>query len=70
MFIACIFFDRHLRTAAQAFTQPIYLGGLFHLLPTVLRHYGTEKRGPRDGLLVNHPFLGGTHLNDVTARRS
>ena len=63
---SCMFFDRHLRAVAQAFTQPIHLGGLFHLLPTVLRHYGTEKLGPGDGLLVNHPFLGGVHLNDVT----
>jgi N-methylhydantoinase B len=63
---SCMFFDRHLRAVAQAFTQPIHLGGLFHLVPTVLRHYGTEKLGPGDGLLVNHPFLGGVHLNDVT----
>ncbi len=63
---SCMFFDRQLRAVAQAFTQPIHLGGLFHLVPTVLRHYGTEKLGPGDGLLVNHPFLGGVHLNDVT----
>ena len=63
---SCMFFDRHLRAVAQAFTQPIHLGGLFHLVPTVLRQYGTEKLGPGDGLLVNHPFLGGVHLNDVT----
>ena len=63
---SCMFFDRDFRAVAQAFTQPIHLGGLFHLLPTVLRHYGTEKLGPGDGLLVNHPFLGGVHLNDVT----
>jgi N-methylhydantoinase B len=63
---SCMFFDRRLRAVAQAFTQPIHLGGLFHLVPTVLGHYGTEKLGPGDGLLVNHPFLGGVHLNDVT----
>jgi N-methylhydantoinase B len=63
---SCMFFDRHLRAVAQAFTQPIHLGGLFHLVPTVLRHYGPEKLEPGDGLLVNHPFLGGVHLNDVT----
>ena len=34
--------------------------------PRCCRHYGTEKLGPGDGLLVNHPFLGGVHLNDVT----
>ena len=63
---SCMFFDRRLRAVAQAFTQPIHLGGLFHLVPTVIRSYGAEKLGPGDGLLVNHPFLGGVHLNDVT----
>ena len=63
---SCMFFDRHLRAVAQAFTQPIHLGGLFHLVPTVIRRYGAEKLAPGDGLLVNHPFMGGVHLNDVT----
>jgi N-methylhydantoinase B/oxoprolinase/acetone carboxylase alpha subunit len=38
---SCMFFDRHLRAAAQAFTQPIYLGGLFRLVPTVIGNYGS-----------------------------
>jgi N-methylhydantoinase B len=63
---SCMFFDRNLRAVAQAFTQPIHLGGLFHLVPTVIRHYGPEKLDPGDGLLVNDPFKGGVHLNDVT----
>jgi N-methylhydantoinase B len=63
---SCMFFDRHLRSVAQAFTQPIHLGGLFHLVPTVIRRYGSEKLDPGDGLLVNDPFQGGVHLNDVT----
>jgi N-methylhydantoinase B len=63
---SCMFFDRRLRAVAQAFTQPIHLGGLFHLVPTVIRNYGIEKLAPGDSLLVNHPFLGGVHLNDVT----
>jgi N-methylhydantoinase B len=63
---SCMFFDRDLRAVAQAFTQPIHLGGLFHLVPTVIRDYGPEKLDPGDGLLVNDPFKGGVHLNDVT----
>jgi N-methylhydantoinase B len=63
---SCMFFDRRLRAVAQAFTQPIHLGGLSHLVPTVIRGYGAERLEPGDGLLVNHPFLGGVHLNDVT----
>jgi N-methylhydantoinase B len=63
---SCMFFDRDLRAVAQAFTQPIHLGGLFHLVPTVIRSYGPEQLDPGDGLLVNDPFKGGVHLNDVT----
>jgi N-methylhydantoinase B len=63
---SCMFFDRNLRAVAQAFTQPIHLGGLFHLVPVVIRKYGADRLGPGDGILTNHPFLGGVHLNDVT----
>ncbi len=63
---SCMFFDRHLRAVAQAFTQPIHLGGLFRLVPTVIGNYGPDRLGPGDGLLVNDPFQGGVHLNDVT----
>jgi N-methylhydantoinase B len=63
---SCMFFDRHLRSVAQGFTQPIHLGSLVQLVPTVIRKYGPEKLGPGDGILTNHPFLGGVHLNDIT----
>lgn len=62
---SCMFFDRHLRSVAQAFTQPIHLGGLYHMIPLTVRKYGIEKLGAGDGILTNHPFLGGVHLNDV-----
>jgi N-methylhydantoinase B len=63
---SCMFFDRKLRAIAQAFTQPIHLGGLFRLVPIVIRDYGIDKLQPGDGILTNYPFLGGVHLNDVT----
>jgi N-methylhydantoinase B len=63
---SCMFFDRHLRSVAQAFTQPIHLGGLYHMVPLIVRKYGVEKLGVGDGILTNHPFLGGVHLNDVS----
>lgn len=63
---SCMFFDRNLRAVAQAFTQPVHLGGLFHMVPVVIRKYGWDKLGPGDGILTNYPFLGGVHLNDIT----
>jgi N-methylhydantoinase B len=63
---SCMFFDRKLRAIAQAFTQPIHLGGLFRMVPIVIRDYGCDRLQPGDGILTNYPFLGGVHLNDVT----
>ncbi len=63
---SCAFFDRHLRAVAQAFTQPVHLGSLSRMVPTVVEAYGAENLGPGDGILVNDPYLSGVHLNDVT----
>lgn len=63
---SCAFFDRHLRTIAQAFAQPSHLGSLAHIVPHAIREYGVEHLMPGDGLLINDPYLGGVHLNDIT----
>lgn len=63
---SCAFFDRRLRTAAQAFNQPVHLGSLAEFVPRVIREYGPEHLGPGDAILANDPYLGGVHLNDIT----
>jgi N-methylhydantoinase B len=63
---SCAFFDRHLRTIAQAFAQPSHLGSLAHIVPGAIEAYGTENLRPGDGILINDPYLGGVHLNDIT----
>ncbi|MFQ5896532.1 MAG: hydantoinase B/oxoprolinase family protein, partial [Nitrospinota bacterium] len=63
---SCACFDSELRTVAQAFAQPSHLGSLAQLVPRALEEYGAERLGPGDGLLINHPYLGGVHLNDIT----
>ena len=63
---SCALFDRHLRVAAQAFTQPVHLGSLVELVPRTVRSYGPEKLKPGDMLVTNDPYNGGVHLNDVT----
>jgi N-methylhydantoinase B len=42
------------------------ISSLVQPVPTVIRKYGPEKVGPGDGILANHPFRGGLHLNDIT----
>lgn len=63
---SCAFFDRDLRTIAQAFAQPSHLGSLAHIVPQAIRAYGAGRLAPGDGILVNDPYLGGVHLNDIT----
>src|SRR5712692_436669 len=63
---SCAFFDRELRTIAQAFAQPSHLGSLAHIVPCAIRAYGAEHLQPGDGILINDPYLGGVHLNDIT----
>src|SRR5438270_9662846 len=70
---SCAFFDRDLRVAAQAFTQPVHLGSFVELVPKAVRSYGAERPfgvrselGPGDMLVTNDPYGGGVHLNDVT----
>jgi N-methylhydantoinase B len=63
---SCAFFDRHLHTIAQAFAQPSHLGSLAHIVPRAIAAYGAENLRPGDGILINDPYLGGVHLNDIT----
>src|ERR1700730_19447628 len=63
---SCAFFDRDLRTIAQAFAQPSHLGSLAHIVPRAIRSYGAERLEAGDGILINDRYLGGVHLNDIT----
>src|SRR5262249_6293865 len=63
---SCALFDAELRTVAQANTQPVHLGSLSQLVPRAVRAYGADRLGPGDGLFVNDPYGGGSHLNDIT----
>src|SRR5262249_50204402 len=63
---SCAFFDRQLRVAAQAFTQPVHLGSMVQIVPRAVRAYSHERLGAGDMLVTNDPYNGGVHLNDVT----
>jgi N-methylhydantoinase B len=63
---SCAFFDRDCRPISQAFTQPVHLGSFVELIPTSVAQYGAKNLEPGDMLVVNNPFGGGSHLNDVT----
>ena len=63
---SCCFFDRDLRVIAQSFAQPVHLGNMVQLVPAALRQYGLDRLKPGDMIVVNDPYLGSIHLNDVT----
>ncbi|TMC54054.1 MAG: hydantoinase B/oxoprolinase family protein, partial [Chloroflexi bacterium] len=63
---SCAFFDRDLRTVAQATGQPVHLGSLAQFVPRVIRQFGPENLAVGDAILCNDPYLGGVHLNDIT----
>ena len=62
---SCAIFDRNLRTVAQSFSQPTHLGSLVEPVPRALKTYGLENLTEGDAIVVNNPFTGGVHLNDI-----
>jgi N-methylhydantoinase B len=62
---SCCFFDGDLRPIAQSFSQPTHLGSMVGTVRQAVREYGIEQLGPGDHLVVNYPYPGGAHLNDI-----
>ena len=62
---SCSFFDRDLRPIAQSFSQPSHLGSMVGTVKQAVLEYGAEHLGPGDQLVVNYPYPGGAHLNDI-----
>ncbi len=62
---SCALFDTKLRIIAQSFSQPVHLASMSRMIPNAIRQYGIEKLRPGDALVMNHPYRGGVHLNDV-----
>ena len=62
---SCALFDSKLRIIAQSFSQPVHLASMSRMVPNTIRQYGIEKLRPGDALVMNHPYRGGVHLNDV-----
>lgn len=63
---SCAIFDHKMRVVAQSFSQPNHLGSLMETIPRALEAYGLENLYEGDGILVNLPYTGGVHLNDIT----
>lgn len=58
-------FDAQGRILAQAEHIPVHLGSMPASVAAVIDVLG-GRMGPGDQAIVNDPFVGGTHLNDIT----
>ena len=52
-------------TVAQAELIPMHLGTIGHVFQHCARQYPSETLGPHDFLVINDPYSGGQHLQDV-----
>ena len=50
---------------AQAVSCPVFVGVLDFTVRGVLKKYGREGLRPGDVIILNDPYISGTHLNDV-----
>jgi len=62
---SCAIFDSEKRTVAQAEHIPVHLGSMAFAVRTGLEHYG-KRLEEGDMLLLNDPYISGTHLPDIT----
>jgi N-methylhydantoinase B len=60
---SCAVFDRRGQLCAQAAHIPVHLGSMAYAMQGLVEGTGWA---PGDMLIVNDPYLGGTHLPDVT----
>ena len=62
---SCTFFDETLRPIAQSFGQPTFLGSMVRTVQYAIKQYGITNLSEGDGIITNHPYNGGVHLNDI-----
>ncbi len=60
---SCAVFDASGELCAQAAHIPVHLGSMAYAMRGIVRDVGWS---PGDMVILNDPFLGGTHLPDVT----
>jgi N-methylhydantoinase B len=63
---SCAVFDREGRMVAQAAHVPVHLGSMPMSVRAAISFYDECAPRPGDVIIVNDPYLGGTHLPDIT----
>jgi N-methylhydantoinase B len=65
---SCALFDAHGNMIAQAAHIPVHLGSMPLSVKSAIDKFSNDGIGlsPGDSIILNDPFLGGTHLPDIT----
>ena len=63
---SCAIFDPSGQMVAQAAHQPVHLGAMPASVQAALDTFGHVGLRPGDMVILNDPYLGGTHLPDIT----
>jgi N-methylhydantoinase B len=59
-------YDPDLRLIGQTANCPVHLAAMHFSVQAVARKFGIETLKPGDVIVLNDPYEGGTHINDVT----
>ena len=65
---SCAVFDSQANMVAQAAHIPVHLGSMPLSVKSAIDRFSNQENGlqPGDTIMLNDPFLGGTHLPDIT----
>lgn len=59
-------YDADAQLLSQAANCPIHLAAMKFSAEAIIEHFGIENIFEGDVILVNDPYKGGTHINDIT----
>jgi N-methylhydantoinase B len=63
--LSCAVLDPDGHVIGQSTAQPCHISAMNIIVPTAINAYGAQNLRPGDQLVVNDPYQGGVHLNDV-----
>jgi N-methylhydantoinase B len=63
--LSCAVLDRSGRVIGQSTAQPCHISAMNIIVANAVERYGADNLSPGDHLVVNDPYQGGVHLNDV-----
>ncbi|WP_226575937.1 hydantoinase B/oxoprolinase family protein [Acuticoccus sediminis] len=64
--LSCALLDREGRVVAQGNDIPVHLGAARFTADAIFRAFPVAQWKPRDAVITNDPYSGGTHLPDVS----